>query len=126
MGGSDHLVIAFLGELGPGDAAELARARPGSAGGVAFLLDTATWAGPVARPRQGRSCHRTPRRILRGGGWQVVPATAGDDFARTVAAAQRPDTTACAEAPPRPRRAASGRHRRRRPPRHQRPRPEAG
>jgi len=77
--GTDQLVIAFLGELGPGDATELARARPGSAGGVAFLLDTATWAGPVVRPRQGRSFTDSAR-ILRDGGWQVVPVTAGDDY----------------------------------------------
>lgn len=79
MNGSDQLVIAFLGELGPGDAAELARARPGSAGGVAFLLDTATWGGPVVRPLQGRSFADSAR-ILRDGGWQVVPVTAGDDL----------------------------------------------
>ena len=79
VGGSDQLVIAFLGDLGPGDAAELARARPGSAGGVVFLLDTETWAGSVVRPLQGRSFAESGR-ILRAGGWQVIPVTAGDDF----------------------------------------------
>lgn len=80
LAGSDQLVIAFLGELGPGDAAELARARPGSAGSIAFLLDTATWSGPVTRPME-RKTHKETARILRAGGWQVVPARATDDFA---------------------------------------------
>ena len=80
LAGSDLLVIAFLGELGPADAAELARARPGTAGGVAFLLETGTWAGAAARPLDRRT-HKESARILRSGGWQVVPARATDDFA---------------------------------------------
>ncbi|HWG25786.1 DUF58 domain-containing protein [Actinospica sp.] len=88
LAGSDLLVIAFLGELGPADAAELARARPGSAGGVAFLLDTATWAGPVTRPMEDRA-FRDSVRILLAGGWQVVPARANDDFAELWRAAGR-------------------------------------
>jgi uncharacterized protein (DUF58 family) len=79
LAGSDLLVIAFLGELGQADAAELARARPGSTGGVAFLLDTATWTGPVTRPMESRA-FRESMRILLAGGWQVVPARATDDF----------------------------------------------
>ena len=78
--GSDQLVIAFLGELGPGDAVELARARPGSAGGLAFLLETGTWSGPTSRPAERKSFKETAR-ILRAGGWQVVPVRATDDFA---------------------------------------------
>lgn len=78
--GGDHLVIAFLGELGPGDAAELARARPGATGGVAFLLETASWAGPAALSAD-RHAYRESARILRAAGWHVVPANAKDDFA---------------------------------------------
>jgi uncharacterized protein (DUF58 family) len=78
--GSDQLVIAFLGELGPGDAVELARARPGSAGGLAFLLETGTWSGPTSRPAE-RKTYKETARILRAGGWQVVPVRATDDFA---------------------------------------------
>jgi uncharacterized protein (DUF58 family) len=79
VSGGDQLVVAFLGELGPGDAAELARTRPGATGGVAFLLETATWAGPSALAAD-RHAFREAARILRSGGWQVVPATAQDDF----------------------------------------------
>ncbi|MBR7830771.1 DUF58 domain-containing protein, partial [Actinospica sp. MGRD01-02] len=78
--GNDQLVIAFLGELGAADALELARARPGTAGGLAFLLETATWSGPTARPMERRTYQETGR-ILRAGGWQVVPVRASDDFA---------------------------------------------
>lgn len=80
LAGSDQLVIALLGELGPGDAVELARARPGSGGGVVFLLETATWAGSASRPMD-RHTHKESARILRAGGWQVVQARASDDFA---------------------------------------------
>ena len=80
LGGNDLLVIAFLGELGPADAAELARARPGTAGGVAFLLETGTWSGPSSR-RVERHTFKESARILRAGGWQVVPVGATDDFA---------------------------------------------
>ena len=80
LGGNDLLVIAFLGELGPADAAELARARPGTAGGVAFLLETGTWSGPSSR-RMERHTFKESSRILRAGGWQVVPVRATDDFA---------------------------------------------
>ena len=80
LGGNDLLVIAFLGELGPADAAELARARPGTAGGVAFLLETGTWSGPSSR-RMERHTFKESSRILRAGGWQVVPVAATDDFA---------------------------------------------
>jgi hypothetical protein len=79
VSGGDQLVVAFLGELGPGDAAELARARPGATGGVAFLLETATWAGPTALAAD-RHAFRESARILSSGGWQVVVATAQDDF----------------------------------------------
>jgi uncharacterized protein (DUF58 family) len=77
--GSDHVVIAFLGQLGTGDVAELSRARPEGSGGVAFLLDTATWAGPVTRPMEKRA-HKESLRGLRGDGWHVVTARASDDF----------------------------------------------
>src|SRR5262249_47346430 len=69
-------------------AAELARARPGSAGGVAFLLDTATWAGPASRPGPDRTFQDSVR-ILLAGGWQVVPARATDDFAELWRSAGR-------------------------------------
>jgi len=75
--GGDHLVIAFLGELGSADAAELARTRPGATGGVAFLLETASWSGSSA----DRHTFRESARILRAAGWHVVPARAKDDFA---------------------------------------------
>jgi uncharacterized protein (DUF58 family) len=90
LAGSDLLVIAFLGELGPGDATELARARPGTAGGVAFLLETGTWSGPVSRPMD-RHVYKESARILRAGGWQVVPARATDDFAELWRLAGRHD-----------------------------------
>lgn len=86
--GSDLLVIAFLGDLGRADAGELARARPGSAGGVAFLLDTSSWAGAATRQREERA-FRESVRILLAGGWQVVPARAGDDFPELWRAAGR-------------------------------------
>jgi uncharacterized protein (DUF58 family) len=78
--GSDLLVIAFLGELGPGDATELARARPATAGSVAFLLETGTWSGPASRPVE-RHTFKESARILQAGGWQVVPVRSTDDFA---------------------------------------------
>ena len=80
MAGGDHLVIAFLGDLASGDAAELARARPGATGGIAFLLDTSTWTGPSAASAD-RYAHRESARVLRAAGWHVVSAGAQDDFA---------------------------------------------
>ena len=90
LAGSDLLVIAFLGALSPADAVELAKTRPGTAGGVAFLLDTATWAGPTVRPAEGRT-YQEAANVLRAGGWQVVPARAADDFAELWRAAGRHD-----------------------------------
>ncbi|HET9169636.1 MAG TPA: DUF58 domain-containing protein [Actinospica sp.] len=80
IAGNDQLVIALLGELTAADAVELARARPGSAGGLAFLLETATWTSSAARPAERKNFKETAR-ILRAGGWQVVPVTSADDFA---------------------------------------------
>lgn len=78
----DSLIIAFLGTLSGTDAADLARGKPATASGVAFILDTQTWAGGpqvAAAPGFGDD-QRHNAALLEAGGWQVVTARAGDRF----------------------------------------------
>jgi len=78
----ESLIIALLGTLGGTDAADLARAKPASASAVAFVLDTATWAGsaPLAAPPGFADDFAHAAAMLQAGGWQVVTARAGDRF----------------------------------------------
>jgi uncharacterized protein (DUF58 family) len=79
--GTDGLLIAILGDLPTATAEEFARLRHGTTTAIALLLDTATWDAVPAPPhlaaqRRARFDHGV--RLLRGTGWRVVEATAGD------------------------------------------------
>jgi uncharacterized protein (DUF58 family) len=90
--GGDSLVIAVLGALNAGDAADLARARPTTASAVAFVLDTDSWSGAAApRPPYGGEVQTQQRAaaVLAAAGWQVVIASSGDKFPDLWRAASR-------------------------------------
>ncbi|ANW20615.1 DUF58 domain-containing protein [Streptomyces clavuligerus] len=70
--GSDGLVVAFLGDLDEGRAAEVARLRPRTGAAVAFVMDTALWAGATAPRGAGDRLRR-----LREAGWTVLPVGPG-------------------------------------------------
>jgi uncharacterized protein (DUF58 family) len=91
---ADSLIIALLGTLSGTDAADLARAKPATASGVAFVMDTQTWAGvsQIATPPGWESDQRHNAAILEAGGWQVVTARAGDRFSDLWRAASRHTT----------------------------------
>ncbi|MCQ4045700.1 DUF58 domain-containing protein [Streptantibioticus rubrisoli] len=70
-GGSEGLVVAFLGELDEEQAAVVARMRQRTGGAVAFVLDgreDGTWAAG-------------PLRTLREAGWTALPVRPGDRLA---------------------------------------------
>ena len=70
----DGLLVAVLGALTTQDAETLLRAHRRAASGVAVLLDVDTWrATDSPDPNRGAA-------ILRGAGWRVVVARAGDDL----------------------------------------------
>ena len=75
--GVNGVLVAVLGSLAPGDLERLARLRQGSAGCVAVLLDTDTW----APGRAGGSHHRDAALHLRANGWRVLEITHGTTLA---------------------------------------------
>jgi uncharacterized protein (DUF58 family) len=72
-GGSEGLLIAFLGDLDDEQAALTARMRQRSGSAVAFVLDSGTWVGGGAAPgpREKRV------RQLRESGWTALAVTPG-------------------------------------------------
>ncbi|RII18283.1 hypothetical protein DSC45_10230 [Streptomyces sp. YIM 130001] len=74
-GGSEGLLIAFLGDLSEEQAAVVARMRQRTGAAVAFVLDTAAWAA-------GRSDAPSPQteerlRMLREAGWTALGVPPG-------------------------------------------------
>jgi uncharacterized protein (DUF58 family) len=99
----DGQVVCLLGALGPDDVAELVRARPGPAAGLAVLLDLGSFLPAVRGSRPGVSAagitlsdaREETAAVLRASGWQVAVARAGDDVGRVWAAlSARPATGA--------------------------------
>lgn len=73
-GGSDGLLVAFLGELDDDQVRLLASARRRTAGAVAFVLDGTAWAqgaGAASAPLASRLG------LLREAGWTVFPVPPG-------------------------------------------------
>ncbi|MEU9145320.1 DUF58 domain-containing protein [Streptomyces sp. NPDC048349] len=75
--GGDGLLIAFFGDLDDVQTELAARMRQRTGGAVAFLLDSATWAGQPARdlPPVEQRLHR-----LRDAGWTALAAPPGAAF----------------------------------------------
>ncbi|MEU1848948.1 DUF58 domain-containing protein [Streptomyces sp. NPDC019990] len=76
-GGTEGLLVAFLGDLDEEQAAVAARMRQRSSGAVAFVLDSDTWLrepGDVPGPLDG-SAERL--RLLRESGWTAVGVPRG-------------------------------------------------
>lgn len=80
---SGGVLVAVLGALSAEDAERLARLRQGSAGCVAVLLDTATWAaGRTARgPAPASSDPDSAGRLLESAGWRVLRVAQGTALA---------------------------------------------
>ncbi|MED7954074.1 DUF58 domain-containing protein [Kitasatospora sp. NPDC058201] len=88
--GGEGLLVAVLGDLDEEQVARLARLRNRTGGAVAFLLDTATWAGlrMLAPDTGGDEFHDRVLR-LREAGWTVLPVRAGDSVTELWRAADR-------------------------------------
>lgn len=92
--GGDGEVVCLLGALGPEDVAELVRARPGPAAGLAVLLDLGSFLPAVRGHRNGVTAAGTTLAdqreesaiLLRAAGWRVAVARAGDPVDRAWAA----------------------------------------
>ncbi|MCX5378837.1 DUF58 domain-containing protein [Streptomyces sp. NBC_00091] len=72
--GGDGLLIAFFGDLDDTQTEMAARMRQRSAGAVAFVLDSATWAGAPSRAEERL-------RRLRDAGWTALAVPPGAAFA---------------------------------------------
>lgn len=75
------LIVAVLGALDTASARLLVAARRRGTTGIAFLLDTATWADRgAARPGHGLGATADPSAAaaLQAAGWRVVPIRRGD------------------------------------------------
>ncbi|MCA1223617.1 DUF58 domain-containing protein, partial [Streptomyces sp. 8L] len=81
-GGSEGLLVAFLGDLDEEQAAVVARMRVRSGTAVAFLLERDAWGTGAAGPGTGITGTAGQRlRQLREAGWAVVPVAPGADLA---------------------------------------------
>ncbi|WP_327069589.1 DUF58 domain-containing protein [Kitasatospora sp. NBC_01250] len=77
--GGEGLVVAILGTLEDGQVAELGRLRRRAGAAIAFVLDTATWAGlRQLFPDSASEEYDRQLRLLREAGWTVLPVRAGD------------------------------------------------
>lgn len=84
-GGSEGLVVAFLGDLDEEQALVLGRMRQRTGGAVAFLLDCGAWGtpgdGPAAPEGEGDGAVEPlaeHERLLRESGWSVMRVRPGD------------------------------------------------
>jgi uncharacterized protein (DUF58 family) len=78
--GGQGLIVAILGTIGSADADLLVRLRATDrATGVAFLLDTDTWAAAAGQPDSQRAAVVA---TLVNAGWRVVEVRRGDSLAR--------------------------------------------
>jgi uncharacterized protein (DUF58 family) len=76
--GTQGALVAVLGTINVADARALAAARPVTDANVAILLDSATWAGPLARPGGGSDGDGDAvADYLMQNGWRVVRAEHG-------------------------------------------------
>jgi uncharacterized protein (DUF58 family) len=76
-GGNEGLLVAFFGDLDEEQAAMAAKMSRRGGGAVAFVLDSEAWTrqpGEAAAPPAG---NEKSLRMLRGGGWTVVPVPRG-------------------------------------------------
>ena len=81
-GGAEGLLVAVLGRVTVEQAQTLARARAGGSAAVGVLLDTSTWTRLPARQREEAArTFEGSATLLRGAGWRVLRAQAGDDLA---------------------------------------------
>ncbi|GGZ66622.1 DUF58 domain-containing protein [Streptomyces subrutilus] len=78
-GPGDGLLIAFLGDLDDAQTELAAKLRQRSGGAVAFVLDSAAWAGQAARPHALPSVEERLGR-LRDAGWTALAAPPGTAF----------------------------------------------
>jgi uncharacterized protein (DUF58 family) len=78
--GGDGMVVAVLGEAGTDEVTALATLGRHGAEGVAILLRTPEWAGPMPQSRVAKLevARRHHAEILRTAGWSVAEAGAGD------------------------------------------------
>ncbi|MFD3735463.1 DUF58 domain-containing protein [Streptomyces sp. NPDC058632] len=76
-GGSEGLLVAFLGDLDEEQATVLARMRQRSGGAVAFLLDSGTWTREPADASGPSDGGGERSRMLREAGWTVVGVPRG-------------------------------------------------
>ncbi|WP_432124632.1 DUF58 domain-containing protein [Streptomyces sp. C10-9-1] len=76
-GGTEGLLIAFLGDLDEDQTALAARMRRRTGAAVAFVLDSGVWTGGDHVP--GAAQERV--RVLREAGWTAVPVRPGDALA---------------------------------------------
>ncbi|MEV7525978.1 DUF58 domain-containing protein [Streptomyces sp. NPDC091371] len=77
--GGDGLLVAFFGDLDDVQTELAAKMRQRAGGAVAFVLDSATWAGQPARQQDLPSLEERLRR-LRDAGWTAVAAPPGVAF----------------------------------------------
>ncbi|CAM5740330.1 membrane protein [Streptomyces badius] len=89
-GGNEGLLIAFFGDLDEEQTAVAARMRQRAGAGVAFVLDSAAWAGDGSAA--GAAEDRLRR--LRESGWTAVPVEPGDELPELwqLAGGMRTDT----------------------------------
>ncbi|MFQ6849358.1 DUF58 domain-containing protein [Streptomyces sp. 35M1] len=89
-GGNEGLLIAFFGDLDEEQTAVAARMRQRAGAGVAFVLDSAAWAGDESAA--GAAEDRLRR--LRESGWTAVPVEPGDELPELwqLAGGMRTDT----------------------------------
>lgn len=77
--GTENLVVAVVGTLGPEEARYLARAASGNATRVALLIDSASWASLSGASRErAATAFDDSARLLYQAGWRVLPVRAGD------------------------------------------------
>jgi uncharacterized protein (DUF58 family) len=80
-GGGDGLVVAVLGILDHEEATDLARMRHGTTSGIAVLVDSGSWSGGLPRERLASwETYAGNVTVLRGSGWRVLEASAGDQL----------------------------------------------
>jgi uncharacterized protein (DUF58 family) len=77
-GGSEGLLVAFLGDLDEEQAAVAARMRQRSGAAVAFVLDSTGWVQDAGRPRTDAE---ERLRLLREAGWTAIAVPSGASLA---------------------------------------------
>jgi uncharacterized protein (DUF58 family) len=102
----DGPVVCLLGAVGPDDVVDLARARSGPTTDLAILADVGSWAATVAGTgrRSLSAASRTTldqqredaAALLRGAGWRVATAAAGQSVGQVWAALGGPAGAAAA------------------------------